>query len=645
MKKKGIKRLIASIIALMLSLSMLIGTTFAWFTDSSMSNNNIIISGNLDVNAYWMEGNQDPTVEENWIEFDGSAIFNYSNWEPGYVEAKHVKISNEGSLAFKYKLDIVANGPVSALANVIDVYYLNQAQAVTRNTITNATKVGTLAELIADPDGAAYGILLPKGTTPNAQNEVVESVAVTIAFKMQESAGNEYFNMSIGSNFDIAISAIQYSFESDSFGSDFDAVAQYPTSIDNWDGTVDLTWFDPNSNEQFIKSAEEFAGLAQLVDGIPLEDAVAYGFTTEEQAIDEDGNVPTSWKTSMEGQTIKLESNIDLLIKDENGEAICFDPIGSYRFDNSFKGIFDGQGHTIKNLTQNTWALDNGYYYNDCGLGLFGAIEGVEDEDGNIVMAGVKNLIIDGADISGESALCGTVAAVAHNAIFENITIKNANVADYQYYAGGMVGWASGEQIFINCKIDESTNVAAQWGDFDNSIGGVIGGASTSAQILLKDCVVACRIDAYNDVTSSYQWYAYRRAGMLIGNSGATQGVEYVDENGETKTRTCAAAPQLTCENVTVIYGDWANYTYCEFAGTSWPYVRVQAGVSNGAYSNPRYGHPTDANGNAVVDDNHIHNEGEDHFELLVFDQLYGGGQGVYGTATHEGVTINYNNR
>jgi len=328
-----------------------------------------------------------------------------------------------------------------------------------------------------------------------------------------------------------------------------------------------------------------------------------------------------------EGDTIILTSNIDLTKYDSNGEPICFDPIGSYRYDKPFKGTFDGNGNTISGLSQNTWALDNGYYYSDCGLGLFGAVQD----------ATIKNLNIDGASISGESALCGVVAAVsAGETTFENIKISNANCADYQYYAGGIVGWASGKQTFVNCHVDSSNKIAAQWGDFDNSIGGVIGGASISAEIHMKDCIVECRIDAYNDVTSTYQWYSYRRAGMLIGNSGATETVD------GTKY---ASAPQLTCENVEVIYGDWANYHYCEFAGTSWPYVRREEGVSNSAYSNPRYGHPTDANGNEVVDDNHVHNEGEDHLILCVFDQLYGGGQRVYGTATHSGVNVVYNNK
>ncbi|MBR5005138.1 MAG: hypothetical protein IKY14_06745, partial [Erysipelotrichaceae bacterium] len=368
--------------------------------------------------------------------------------------------------------------------------------------------------------------------------------------------------------------------------------------VDTWDGTVDTSFYNDTDTEFVITTAEQLAGFGELVDN---------------------GN-------TFEGKIVKLGKNIDLKCLDNNGEAICLDPIGSYRFDKSFKGTFDGQGYSVINLSQNTWALDNGYYYNDCGLGLFGAVE-----DGT-----VKNLTVDAASISGESALCGIVAAVVHNTTFENITVKNSNVADYQYYAGGVVGWVSGETTFTNCNIDASTTVATQWGDFDNSTGGVIGGASASADILMKDCTVAARIDAYNDVTSSYQWYAYRRCGMLIGNSGATDTVD---------GRTVAVAPQLTCENVTVIYDDWANYTYCEFAGTSWPYVRVQAGISNSAYSNPRYGHPTDANGNEVVDDNHVHNDGEDHFIECTFDQLYGGGQGVYGNPVHGGVTVIYNNK
>ena len=331
------------------------------------------------------------------------------------------------------------------------------------------------------------------------------------------------------------------------------------------------------------------------------------------------------------GNTVKLLADIDLYESDENGEAVCFRPIGNYRQDVAFTGTFDGQGHTIKNLNQNTWALDFGYYYGSgLGLGLFSCVEN----------ATIKNLKIDKANISGESALCGIVAATAYgDCTFENITVTNSNCADYQYYAGGIVGWASGNHKYINCNVDASTTVGGQWGDFANSNGGIIGGAGKSAEIYMKDCNVACRIDAVNDVVSTYHYYAYRCCGMLIGNTNSKQEIDGTPY---------AAAPNLTCENVTVTYGDWMNYHYCAFGDGKYAYVRVEDGVSVDAYVNIRYGHPTDANGNTVVDDNHAHNDGEDHHICLPFDQLLGGGPNgdgrspVYGLPSFPGVTVVY---
>ena len=603
MFKQTKKAALLSVFMLIACLSMLLGTTYAWFTDSVSSGSNVITAGNLDVEVeYTLDG-------ENWDKLDGATdLLQCDLWEPGHTEVVALKITNEGSLALKY----------TAFLNILGetIGKTKEGQPIKLSEILKVTKVTHEVNVVGD---ILLGMIFNGAENVDKDNvvsfnqskvleenrELLSKSAhyLIITVDMPETVGNEAnhngYNIP-AIQFGIDVIATQYSKENDSFGPNYDKDAEYPTMTDTWDGTANTDWYtsNPTAPEYSLDTAEAIAGLAELIDA----------------------------GQTFEGQTIKLSSDVDLYLEDENGEAIPFDPIGSYRFDQIFKGTFDGQGHTISNLNQNTWALDNGYYYNDCGLGLFGAVED----------AVIKNLVMDGAQISGESGLCGTVAAVAHNCTFENITIKNSNVADYQYYAGGIVGWASGEQTFVNCNIEASTTIAAQWGDFDNSIGGVIGGASSSAKILIKDTTVACRIDAYNDVTSSYQWYAYRRAGMLIGNSGATQSVDGT---------TVAAAPQLTCENVTVIYGDWANYTYCEFAGTSWPYVRVQAGVSNSAYSNPRYGNPTDANGNKVVDDNHVHNAGEDHHILCQFDQLYGGGQGVYGSATHEGVTIIYNNR
>ncbi len=441
--------------------------------------------------------------------------------------------------------------------------------------------------------------LLQVGLDGDATNEIVEQFGETYdVLVLSQAVQTEGF-----ANAEAALTAgfgeINEANLKEWFG---DVIAEH--SMDAWDGTADDTWYNENDTEFEITTAEQLAGLAELVDG---------------------GN-------TFEGKTIKLGRDLDLKVIGDNGEAICFDPIGSYRKDNAFKGTFDGQGNTIMNLSQNTWALDNGYNYKDLGLGLFGLVED----------ATVKNLTMDGASISGESAICGTIASCAYgDMLFENITVKNSKVNDYQYYAGGIVGWASGTHIYKNINMDASTIIGSQWGDFGNANGGIIGGIGSSAVILFEDCTIACRIDATNDVVSAYQWYNYRNSGMLVGK------VPQTITNGEVQT--VATPTNVTCKNVTVIYGDWANYTYCEFAGTGYPYVRVQAGVSVDAYSNVRYGHPTDANGNTVVDDNHVHNAGEAHHELIAFDQLFGGPADhrycYYGISAYDGVTVVYNNK
>ena len=116
-KKHSTKRaLIASILSLMLCFTMLLGTTFAWFTDSVTSANNIITSGNLDVELYYqVEGQSDWTkVTDTTNVFKENAL-----WEPGYTEVVKLKVVNEGSLALKYTLGVNVAGETGSI-NVND---------------------------------------------------------------------------------------------------------------------------------------------------------------------------------------------------------------------------------------------------------------------------------------------------------------------------------------------------------------------------------------------------------------------------------------------------------------------------------------------------------------------------------------------
>ena len=139
------------VLSIVLCTAMLVGSTFAWFTDSVTSGNNKIVAGTLKVGMEWANGTESLETA-SWKDASQDAIFGADFWEPGYTAARHVRISNNGDLALKYEIRIVANGEVSDLADVIDVYYIKGGRQITdRTELVDENKIGTLAEILANP--------------------------------------------------------------------------------------------------------------------------------------------------------------------------------------------------------------------------------------------------------------------------------------------------------------------------------------------------------------------------------------------------------------------------------------------------------------------------------------------------------------
>ena len=103
---KSTKRaLIISVLAIFMCVAMLIGTTFAWFTDTASTGVNKIQAGNLDVKLMystdmveWKEATEQTKL------FDDNAL-----WEPGYTQVVYLKIVNAGNLALKYEAGFSKN--------------------------------------------------------------------------------------------------------------------------------------------------------------------------------------------------------------------------------------------------------------------------------------------------------------------------------------------------------------------------------------------------------------------------------------------------------------------------------------------------------------------------------------------------------
>ena len=257
----------------------------------------------------------------------------------------------------------------------------------------------------------------------------------------------------------------------------------------------------------------------------------------------------------MEGVTVKLMNDIDLYEMGEDGEPVTFNPIGANTA--YFKGTFDGQGHTIKNMYQSGWALN--YHWDNYGtIGLFAYLWN----------ATIKDVTIENAECFVEG---GNVAAIAGcawgNCTFENITVKNSTFATYNNRAAGIVGYTGGggTMTFKGITIDGDTVIAGLWGSFDSSLGGVVGSIQDPTKHVFENVTVECRLDAYNDVTAAYKYYAYRMCGMLIGRIP-------VDANNQPILDNVTIG-----DNVVIDYSGMPDYTYTNASG-SWK--RVEAGYA-----------------------------------------------------------------
>ena len=128
-KSKHTKRaLLASVLSMLLCLSMLIGSTFAWFTDSVTAGKNKIVAGNLDVELEYSATPTDETswqpVGENTNLFKATEGDNATRWEPGHTEVVYLRVRNAGSLALKYQFS--ANVFADEAGTVAEKQYTGQ---------------------------------------------------------------------------------------------------------------------------------------------------------------------------------------------------------------------------------------------------------------------------------------------------------------------------------------------------------------------------------------------------------------------------------------------------------------------------------------------------------------------------------------
>lgn len=436
-KTKSTKRsLIMSLLSLLICVTMLIGTTYAWFTDSVTSAGNKIQAGTLKIDLELLEKKEDGSTKWTSLKDSKAPIFNYDKWEPGYTDVKILKVENEGTLALKWVAKFVSANDLTELANVIDVYVKPSADefgyANDRTDLSTWTKKGTVAEFVNTISETTYGNL-----------EAGKAAYLGIALKMQESADNKYQGMDLGGAFDIMILATQYTSESDSFNNQYDANAKY--DVDIWDGKTVTAPVADADGVYHITSAADLVGMMNVT-----------------------GN------SIYKGKTIVLDNNIDL-----GGRTVK----GIGGISTNFAGVFDGQGYTISNFKVDS--TENSFY-----AGLFNQVS----HGGTI-----KNLTVKNATIVGNS-MVGAVASSLDNAVIDNckaIDCTLIGVKKVGAVVGYSAGSTVTNNYAENCNVFYSEKEGAKILGYENT--GSTVNNNTAKNVEVKNAVVVATADALSN--------------------------------------------------------------------------------------------------------------------------------------------------
>ena len=277
--KRATKRaLLTSVMALVMCVVMLVGTTFAWFTDTASTGVNKIQAGNLDIQLLMRTTDERGNTYYKNIGDSHDVIFGGENslvaqnnnqntlWEPGKTQVAYLAVRNAGNLALKY--NIILNVKDEGLIGALDYAIVPQSKL----SGENQTCTDTIASWVdaKERTGAESG-KLTAGTFTAAPNGCLDEIAhdktktneteyFALVVHMDENAGNTYMNKSV--TIDMKVVATQAAAESDSFDNQYDK-----------DAPLD---FEPVATADELKAAAAAGKNVQLTQDVTLTDALTF---------------------------------------------------------------------------------------------------------------------------------------------------------------------------------------------------------------------------------------------------------------------------------------------------------------------------------------------------------------------------------
>ena len=321
-KKTAKKSLFMSAISLLLCISMLVGTTFAWFTDSVTSGRNTIQSGNLDVTLDYWDGDSFEPVDGDVKLFDDAAL-----WEPGYTEVAYLKVGNDGSLALKYQLNVNVYSEDPGTNKAGEEFKLSDYLVFKVVEIDEVT-VGTYDRAAAmAAAGSELGLKSYNGEYKSLEkNGDADYVALVIY--MPTTVGNEANHNGDAPSIQLGVElvATQFASESDSFDKNYDEFATYEDFADpDITATQTKTLVEGASKLSFALSY----GGTDIVDVTVPADAIAdpsQPVTVTINAIDPASTIEVGENTKAYAYDISVTNLKEGLTEDQLVTVVAYAP-------------------------------------------------------------------------------------------------------------------------------------------------------------------------------------------------------------------------------------------------------------------------------------------------------------------------------
>ena len=291
--KRATKRaLLTSVMALAMCVVMLVGTTFAWFTDTASTGVNKIQAGNLDVKLMYSKDmvKWEEATEQTKL-FDDNAL-----WEPGYTQVVYLKVVNAGNLALKYEVSTNSYDMERGKNAAGELFYIDKFLRI--GTATTANAFAKRSDAIAAIAGSEknmgkemqisddWAVLDPKA----------ESKPFAVVIYMPTTVGNEANNVQSWRHpslkgFGLVVNATQATVESDSFDNTYDEKAATVLAAESASsGTHEITQ-NMQANGRFgAVQAEKTAQFTINADVYAVYTKDASGTTGGAMAVQADGN-------------------------------------------------------------------------------------------------------------------------------------------------------------------------------------------------------------------------------------------------------------------------------------------------------------------------------------------------------------------